>query len=117
MIVIRSPSDLSNAKVPPHLAQFITQLIISITTPPENIISEDDGHFVLITPRDTDSNLCEKIGRRWSESMFEGVCFNQEFNCWHVVVQHNNQYTISIFVQNEAWLDPAIKERILLEIA
>jgi len=117
MIFIRDQADVIKAKLPVHLAEYVTKLITSITTPPEHIISEDDGHIVLITPRDTDSNLCEKIGRRWSESMFEGVSYNQEFHCWHAVVQHNNQFVVSILIPCEAWLDISIRERIHREIA
>lgn len=117
MILIRSPADLVKAKVPTHLAQFITKLITSITTPPEHIISEDDGHIVLITPRDTDVNLCQKLGRRWSESLFEGVSYDQGANCYLTVILHNNQFAVSIVVPDEPWLDISIKERIHQEIA
>ena len=116
MILIRSPADLDKAKVPTHLAQFITKLITSITTPPAHFISEDDGHIVLITPRDTDVKLCQKLGRRWSESLFEGMSYDQDSHCYVAVILHNNQFSISIVVPDEPWLDIAIKKRIHQQI-
>ena len=112
MILIRSPADVIKAKVPAHLAHYITQLIISITTPPEHIIPEDDGHFVLITPKDTDVKLGERIGWRWTESLFEGVSYNQQYQCYNAVLLHNNQFAVTLVIPDATWLDSAIKERI-----
>jgi hypothetical protein len=116
MIIIRSPADISKAKLPTHLAQYIEKLLTSIIEALEHYDPEDDGHIVLITPKDVDSNLCERIGRGWSESVFEAISYNKEYNCYHTVIMQNNQFAVSIVIPCEAWLDPAIRERISREM-
>ncbi len=117
MLVFRHLDDIPKSRLPTHLAQYIEKLLTSITASLKHYDPEDDGHVILITPTDNDSNLCERIGLRWSDSMFEGVSINKGFHCYHAVIQHNNQFTVSIIVPAEPWLDPAIKERIHRELA
>ena len=115
MIVIRSPADISNARLPSPIAAHLDKLFVSILRSVPDFNPENDGHLILITPSDTDAELCSKIGRRWADSCFEGVRYDQR--CYHAVILHNNQFTVSIIVPDEPWLDPVIRERMIREIS
>jgi len=117
MLIFKHLDDIPKARLPTHLAAYISKLLTSIMASLQQYDPEDDGHIALITPKDNDLNLCERIGTRWSESKFEGVSYNAEFRCYHAVVLRNNQYAISVVIPNETWLDSAIKERIQRELA
>ena len=117
MLIFRHLDDIPKARLPPHLAAYISKLLTGIMISLQQYDPEDDGHIALITPRDNDHNLCERVGRQWSESMFEGVSYNSEVRCFHAVVLRNNQFAISIIIPDEAWLDSAIKKRIQREMA
>jgi hypothetical protein len=116
MLIFRHQDDIPKARLPPHLAQYIDKLLTSITASLQHYDPEDDGHIILITPKDVDINLCERIGRKWSESAFEGVSYSKEFNCYHAIILQNNQFAVSIIIPREAWLDPDIRDRICREI-
>jgi len=117
MIIIRSISDIQKARLPTHLARYIEKLIIGITSPPMHIIPEDDGHIICITPSDKDVSLCEKIGLRWAESMFEGCSYVHDHSCYHAVFIRGNQFTVSVIVPSDQNIDPAIIARIVREAA
>lgn len=116
MLIFKHQDEIPKARLPTHLAAYISKLLTSITASLQQYDPEEDGYILCITPTDTDCKLCERIGRRWAESTFEGVSYNPEFRCYHAVVLRNNQYAISIIIPDEAWLDCAIKERIQEEM-
>jgi len=116
MLIFKHLDDIPKARLPTHLAQYISNLITSITALLQHYNPEEDGHIVLITSKDTDSNLCKMIGRGWSESTFEAISYNKEYNCYHAVIMNNNQFAVSILIPREAWLESAIRDRICREI-
>ena len=117
MIIIRSPADISAAKMPHALSAYVTILFAGITQAIPDFDPDNSGHLVVVTPTDTDESLCKKLGFRYLDNVFEGVEFNIEFRCFHAVILANNQFTISVIVPCEAWLDPVIRARMEKEIA
>ena len=113
MITIRSQADIVKARLPPHLTSYISGIFIEIIRSIPHYNPDNDGHIILITPRDTDENLCVTIGSRWSDNMFEGVSYNTEFRSYHAVILANNQFATSVIIPSEAWLDSAIRERMI----
>jgi len=116
MITIKSQLDIVNARLPPQLTDYLTRIMNGIIRSIPSYNPDNDGHINLITYRDTDEKLCKLIGSRWADNMFEGVSFNPEFNCYHAVILANNQFSVSIIVPCETWLDSAIRERMVKEI-
>ena len=114
MICIRSPDDLKRSRLPVPLHQAVSKVLAAIVAAHGSRYDpENDGYIIVVTPTDTDASLSEQLGRKWQESMFEGVSVLD--SCWHAVLLRNNQFTLSIIVDDADWLDPAIRERIKRE--
>jgi len=65
---------------------------------------------------DMDADLCEALGKRYTDNMWEGVSYNEEYRCHHAVFITNNQFTVSLLVSfPDPKIDPAIVERMIRE--
>lgn len=117
MISIRSPGDIEKARLPPHLAAPVKQHLQHILDAYLNYNPDSHGHLVLVTPSDTDTSLGQQLGRRWSDNGFEGVQYDATHRCFVAVILRNNEHAITVLVPDEPWLDPAIRQRLLLELA
>ncbi|TLM63585.1 MAG: hypothetical protein FDZ69_12340 [Deltaproteobacteria bacterium] len=117
MITIRSPGDIERARLPPHLVAPVTKHLQHILDAYPAYDSDDHGHLILVTPSDTDAKLGQQLGRRWGENGFEGVEYDAAHRCFVAVVLRNNEHAITILVPDEPWLDPDIRQRLLLELA
>ncbi len=73
MLTFRHTEEIPTARLPTNLAQYVEKLLSSISAAYQHYDPEDDGCIIVITPKDLDKNLCERLGRKWSESTFEGV--------------------------------------------
>ena len=115
MITFRSMTDVQQARLPPHLVTPVTKYMQAILST-KGYNPDNDGHLVLITPTDTDSGLCEKLGRKWQDSCFEGTARDTLCCCFVTMILRNNQFGISILIPDKDWLDPAIRARLLREL-
>ena len=113
MLTFKQRDQIPKARLPTHLAAYIDQLFADILKAIPNFNPDNDGHIVLITPKDSDENLCKGLGSRYADNAFEGVTYNSEFRCWNAVTLANNQFVITIVVPCEAWLDTAIRARMV----
>jgi len=112
MIAIRSPADLAQARLPQNLSAAVSRLLTGIQKAYRgNYDPDDDGHILVITPTDSDTSMTERLGWKWSDSMFEGVSYDSASGVWHVVILRNNQYTLSIMAMDGA-LDASIRQRL-----
>lgn len=117
MLAFRSLEDIPKARLPTHLIPPVTKLMRSINAAHgAGYQPDDDGFVILVTPTDTDKGLAARLGTRWSESCFEGVSYDKTSRLYHAVIIRGNQFTLSILVPNELWLDPAIRARMLQEM-
>lgn len=116
MIAIRSPADIEKARLPPHLEAAAGKHLRHIIDDRPQYDPDDDGHLVIVTPTDTDLNLGQILGRRWRESGFEGVWHDSASCCFVAVILRNNQHATTILIPDEPWLEPAIRQRLLLEL-
>lgn len=117
MLAFRSLEDIPKARLPTHLVSPVTKLMRGIlANHGSDYQPDDDGYVILVTPTDTDKSLADRLGPRWSESCFEGVSYDKASRLYHTVILRNNQFTLSILVPDEPWLDPAIRTRILHEM-
>lgn len=117
MITIRSPGDIEKARLPLHLVASVSKHLQRILDAYPAYDPDDHGHLVIVTPTDTDAGLSPLLGRRWSENGFEGVEYDIAHRCFVAVILRNNEHAITILVPDEPWLDPAIRQRLLLELA
>ncbi|TLM69216.1 MAG: hypothetical protein FDZ69_00140 [Deltaproteobacteria bacterium] len=117
MISIRSPGDIERARLPPHLVAPASKHLQHILDAYINYDPNDHGHLALVTPKDTDASLGLSLGRKWRENGFEGVEYDVAHRCFVAVILRNNEHAITILVPDEPWLDPAIRHRLLLELA
>lgn len=116
MIHIRSPADLQRSRLPDNLQQAVSKILSGIIAVHGSSYNpEDDGYIIVVTPTDTDASLSDRIGRRWSESVFEGVSYSSDTRTWHAVYLHNNQCTMSVIVPDAEWLDQGIRMRMQAE--
>lgn len=117
MLAFRSLEDIPKARLPTHLIQPVTKLMRCIhAAHGSDYQPDDDGYVILVTPTDTDKNLADRLGTRWSESCFEGVSYDKATRLYHAVIIQGNQFTLSVLVPSEPWLDPAILARMLHEM-
>lgn len=117
MIILSSIKVVEKARLPPQLVAAATKILQSIHTAHGlRYDPEQDGFLVIITPTDTDASISEKLGRKWQESCFEGVHYDEVANSYIAVILRDNQFAISILIPDEPWLDPDIRKRILQEI-
>lgn len=117
MLTFRSLEDIQKARLPTHLIPPVTKLMQGILAAHGSGYRPDnDGFIILVTPTDTDKSLADRLCIRWNESCFEGVSYDKASRLYHAVILRNNQFTLSILVPDEPWLDPAIRSRMLHEI-
>jgi len=117
MLAFRSLEDIPKARLPTHLIQPVTKLMRCIhAAHGSDYQPDDDGYVILVTPTDTDKNLADRLGTRWNDSCFEGVSYDKASRLYHAVILRNNQFTLSILIPDEPWLDPDIRARMLPEI-
>ncbi|RII25151.1 MAG: hypothetical protein CXR31_14775 [Geobacter sp.] len=117
MLAFRSMEDIPKARLPTHLVSPVTKLMRGIyAAHGAGYQPDDDGYVILVTPTDTDKSLAERLGTRWNESCFEGVSYDKASRLYHAVILRNNQFTLSILVPDEPWLDQAIRTRMLHEM-
>ena len=112
MLIFTHLDQIPPARLPTHLAEYITSLLKNLNLTLPHYDPEEDGFLALATPRDTDISLGERLGRRWSESCFEGISYDQTARCFLTLILRNNQYCIQIVIPDEPWLDAAIRERL-----
>ena len=117
MITIRAPVDIEKARLPPHLVAPASKHLQNIIDAYSTYVPDDHGHLAIITPTDTDVGLGLSLGRKWQESGFEGVEYDVAHRCFIAVTLKNNEHAITILAPDEPWLDPAIRQRLLLELA
>lgn len=116
MISFRSPPDILNARLPPHLHQLVSLQMESLLATYTHYTPEHDGYLTLITPTDTDQRLCSKLGLFWSENIFEGVLYNKKFKVFIAMILTNNQFCITVLIPDEPWLEPKIRERVQQQV-
>jgi hypothetical protein len=109
--------DIPKARLPTHLIPPVTKLMRGIhAAHGSDYQPDDDGYVILVTPADTDKSLADRLGTRWNESSFEGVSYDKAARLYHAVILRNNQFTLSILIPDEPWLDPAILARMLYDM-
>lgn len=116
MLIIKSLADIGTARFPPHLAAAATKHFQIILDAYQSYNPDDDGHLVVVTPSDSDASLGLQLGRKWRESLFEGVDRDGEHGCFVVVILSNNQHAVSILIPDEPWLDVPIRTRLRREM-
>ncbi len=112
MIAIRSPADLTNSRLPENLHRVVSRILTDLLDG-GTYNPDDDGFIIVITPSDSDAYLSDRLGKRYQDSMFEGITYDRESRTWHVVYLQNNQYTMSLVISNAEWLDQGIRQRII----
>lgn len=116
MISIRSPGDIEKARLPPHLVAPASKHLQHILDAYSAYDPDAHGHLVLVTPKDTDAGLGLSLGRKWCECGFEGVEYDIAHRCFVAVMLKDNEHAVTILVPDEPWLEPAIRQRLLLEL-
>lgn len=117
MLTIRSPDDIERARLPPHLLSPVDKHLRHILEAYPVYNPDDHGYLALITPSDTDAGLGLSLGRKWREHGFEGVEYDVTHRCFVAVILRDNEHAVTILVPDEPWLEPAIRQRLLLELA
>lgn len=117
MISFKQRSDIPKARLPPHLAAYIDRLFTDIIKSLPDYHSDNDGYLALVTPRDTDKSLGDRLGWKWTNGCFEGISYDKASRCFVTMILRNNQFVISILIPDEPWLDPAIRDRMNREAA
>lgn len=117
MLIIRSETDIGTARFPPPLAVAAAKYFQDILDAHENYIPDDDGHLVVVTPSDSDASLGLQLGRKWRESLFEGIVRDNKHGCFIVVILSNNQHAVTVLIPDEPWLDGPIRVRLQRELA
>ena len=73
-----------------------------------------DGHAVLIEPGDTDSAIREAIGYSLLDAAWEGASLTGGY--FIAVLMHNNQFGITVFLEDAPHLDPAVRARLASDL-
>lgn len=117
MIHIRSPANLARSRLPENLHRAVSKILTGIIAAHGQAYKpDDDGYIIVVTPSDSDISLSDRLGGRWRDSMFEGVSYSRDTSTWHAVYLHNNQCAMSVVVEDAAWLDPGIRQRLQSEM-
>jgi hypothetical protein len=113
MIAIRSPADLKRSRLPENLRRAVSEVLANILEAHGGAYKpQDDGFIYVLTPDETDADLSEQLGRCYRDSMFEGISYDSDTRTWHVVFLRDNQYTTSLLISDDEWLDQDIRQRI-----
>lgn len=116
MLIFRTPADIPKARLPPHLHQLMTLQMKALQIAYTSYNADEDGHLILITPTDTDSQLCKKLGLFWSENLFEGVLYNTHYKIFITMILRNNQFGITLLIPDEPWLETGIRTRMIMQM-
>ena len=76
--------------------------------------SESDGYTVLVESGDTDAAVREAIGCSLLEASWDGVSLRG--GLFLGVLMRNNQFGISVFVEDGPHLDPAVRARLMSDV-
>lgn len=121
MLSFRSMADIEAQKprLPPRIVRCLTRVMQGLLDAYTDYDPEDDGYLVLVTPETTNADAVKLIGRPWVEARLEGVSYDRENRCFLTCVLFNNQFGISIIVDDSPWLsriDPGFREMLLYEM-
>ncbi|MEN6375074.1 MAG: hypothetical protein ABFD75_09885 [Smithella sp.] len=113
MIAIRSPADLKRSRLPENLHRAVSRVLADVLEAYGGAYKpQDDGFIYVLTPTDTDAYLSERLGKRYQDSMFEGISYDSDTRTWHVIYLQNNQCAISLIISDAEGLDQDIRQRI-----
>jgi len=121
MLSFRSMADIEAQKprLPPRIARCLTRVMQGLLNAYKDYDPEDDGYLVLVTPQTTNADAVELMGRPWVEARLEGVSYDRESRCFLTCVLFNNQFGISIIIDDAPWLariDPGFRDMLLYEM-
>ena len=111
--------DIEHARLPgnviPVVHDLLANLIAEHTEHGYTFNPDEDGHIVLIEEGDTDEAVREAIGgRTLLDVVLEGCTLDRGF--FIAVVLFNNQFGVSVVIEDAPWLDPAVRTRLMLDL-
>jgi len=114
----RSLEDVEKAGLPDEVYRvvhnWLRELIGCYAAEGYEYDPEADGHAVLIEPGDTDDAIREAIGYSLLDAAWEGASLTGGH--FIAVLMHNNQFGITVFIEDTARLDPAVRARLMREL-
>jgi hypothetical protein len=115
MKTLRTLEDLERAHLPgnvfPVARDLLAQLIADYAEHGHAFNPDEDGHIVLIEEWDADDDIRAALGAGLLDAVLEGCVY--ERGCFVACVLFNNQFGVSIVVEDAPWLDPAVRERLM----
>jgi len=114
MKVFRTLDDVERASLPDGLLRaihgWLRELIECHEAAGYRFDPDADGHAVLIEEGDLDDAVRSAIGNPLSDAPWEGVTLTG--GLFLAVLMRNNQFGITVFVEDAPWLDPAARSRL-----
>lgn len=114
MKVFRTLDDVERAGLPDGLFRairdWLRELIECHESAGYRFDADADGHAVLVEEGDGEDAVRAAIGHSLSDAPWEGVTLSG--GLFLAVLMRNNQFGITVFVEDAPWLDPAARSRL-----
>ena len=111
----RSLEDVEQAGLPDNLFRVVHSslqgLIECYAGSGFEYTPEDDGFAVLIEAGDSEESISSAIGHSLIDAPWEGASLTDGY--FIAVLMHNNQYGITVFLEDGPPLDPAVRARLM----
>jgi hypothetical protein len=115
MKVFRTIEDVERARLPGDLHAVVHGLLSSIIAEYARggctFNPDEDGHVLLIEEGDSDDAVRAALGATLLDAVLEGCTY--ESRTFVGCVQFNNQFIISVLVEDAPWLNPAARARLV----
>lgn len=115
MKILRTIEDIERARLPgnvlPVVRDLLTNLIADYAKHGHAFNPEEDGHIVLIEEGDADGDIRAALGAGLLDAVLEGCVYDRGF--FVTCVLFNNQFGVSVVVEDAPWLDPAARRRLV----
>ena len=115
MKTLRTIEDIERARLPgnvlPVVRDLLTNLIADYAEHGHAFNPDEDGHIVLIEEGDADGDIRAALGAGLLDAVLEGCVYDRGF--FVTCVLFNNQFGVSVVVEDALWLDPAARRRLV----
>jgi hypothetical protein len=110
--------EIEASRQPHDLGALIEHLLsVELSIAKTTTLDPDDGAIFLLEDGDNDQILINKIGRPFSDILFEGIQHIAEIDIYVCRFLRDNQCCITLIVPDKAWLPETWRAKIMSELS